>query len=250
MFIFLCLLLVSLSIQSAKAQDLYFEYRVSWEFIVIGKIEIWKKDGQAVAYARTTGLGAFIFPFKSLWRTETNQAGEPVRTEIEVLERGQPKRKCIFFDRKNGCVIKEKITFEKHRRDTFPANFPLFDELTGFLAALSLNWDSPGQVYTLPIFAGKKTHFARLLFKGQKKIKSFRGWEKVREIEVSLPFKSELIKRSQKIRVYLSMEGLPVVVEGDIRLGHLTAYLTRVSTSGSAPPPPEALLHSVLKALD
>jgi len=248
--LFLVLLFLCLAVPSVRAQDLYLEYRVVWEFIPVGKIEVWKKDGEAVAYARTTGLGAFIFPFKSLWRTEVNPAGEPLKTTIEVLERGHPKRKLIFFDREKGRVIKEKITPEKHRRESFAVKFPVFDELTGFLEALSLEWDSPGEVYTLPVFAGEKRHLSRLFLKGRKEIKSFRGWEKVCEIEVSLPFESELIKRSHKIRVYLSEEGLPVVVEGDIRLGHLTAYLVQALTSGSVPPPPEALLHNILKASD
>ena len=250
MWILLGLLWGVLLVRPAGAEDLYLEYRVSWSLVPLGKIELWEKEGQAVAYAYTTGLGALILPFKSLWQTEINRRGEPLRTVIEVLERGKAKRKCLYFDRQGGRVVKEKITPQKYRREVFSASFPIFDELSGFLAVRTLDWKAPGQTHLLPVFGGKKAHLARVRFKGRKEIRTFRGREKVAEIEVALPFESELLKRSPRIRMYLSADGLPVVVKGKIPLGHLTARLQRVLGAGSAPPPPKALLHSVLKAPD
>ncbi len=250
LFGLLILLFLGLFSFSARAEGLYLRYRVSWEFLPVGQIEIWKFKTQAIAYARTTGLGALIFPFKSLWRTETTLNGEPLRTEIQILEKGHPKRKRFLFERIPPRVIKEKVTPQKFRREIFEVSYPLYDELTGFLKALGFRWKHPGESRQLPVFAGKRVYFARLFYRGPKEVRTFRGWEEIKEVEVELPFESELIQRSRHIWVYLSPEGLPVMVAGRIRLGHLRAYLLKASDTDSAPPPPAALLRTPLPEPD
>ncbi len=246
----LLLFLLSGALAEPRAETRYFLFRVTWEFIPVGRIELWRSEQETVAYARTTGLGALIFPFRSLWRTVLDPKGYPRKTEIEILERNHPKRKILRFEPEKGLVIKEKITPRKHVRETFRVRYPLYDELTAFWATLAFPWKGPGDRMALPVFARGKVHRVSIVAKRLKEIKSFRGWERALEIEALLPFESELIKRSRNMKLYLSPEGWPLIGEGDIPLGHLKVYLEKALAGGDAPPPPEGLLHSTLKVLD
>ncbi len=234
----------------SRAETQYFLFRVTWEFLPVGRIELWRSEREAVAYARTTGLGALIFPFRSLWRTSLDPKGYPRKTEIEILERKRPKRKLLLFRPETGLVIKEKITPRKHVRETFRVSYPLYDELTAFWATLAFPWKGPGDRLTLPVFARGKVHRVSLVARRLKEVKSFRGWEKALEIEALLPFESELIKRSRKVKLHLSREGWPLKGEGDIPLGHLKVYLQKALAGGRVPPPPAGLLRRSWKAPD
>ncbi|RUM88850.1 MAG: hypothetical protein DSZ24_02565, partial [Thermodesulfatator sp.] len=87
----LFLLVFFLTARPALAAGRYFRLRVVWEFLPVGRIELWLTPSHLTTYAYTTGLGALIFPFRSLWRTEIDPQGFPRRTVIEVLEKGHPK---------------------------------------------------------------------------------------------------------------------------------------------------------------
>ncbi|QJA05968.1 DUF3108 domain-containing protein [Thermosulfurimonas marina] len=233
---------------SSLASGYYLRFRVAWEFIPVGRIELWLSPPRLTAYAYTTGIGAWIFPFRSLWRTEIDARGFPRRTVIEVLERGHPKRKEIVFFPEKGRVEKRKITPKKERREVFRARLPAYDELSAFYAVLKHPF-RPGETWVLSVFAGEGVHPTKVTARDFEKVKTFRGWEKALRLDIEFSFESELIRRSRRAKLYVR-EGLPLAGEGDISLGHLNIYLDRVSEIGSAPPPPASLLQPGWQAPD
>jgi len=214
----------------------------------VGRIELWLSPQRLTAYAYTTGLGALIFPFRSLWRTEIDPQGFPRRTVIEVLEKGHPKRKVIAFFPQEGRVEKLKVTPKKERRESFRTKLPAYDELSAFYAVLKHSF-RPGETLSLPVFAGEKVHPARVVARDWEKVKTYRGWEKALRLDIEFSFESELIRRSRRAKLWVR-KGIPLVGEGDIPLGHLNIYLEKVSEGGSFPPPPASLLQPGWQAPD
>ncbi|WP_363315414.1 DUF3108 domain-containing protein [Thermosulfurimonas sp.] len=213
-----------------------------WELIPVGQIELWKTPHQYIAYAHTTGLGALIFPFRSLWQTRIDGEGYPRITRIEVLERKHPKKKILYFYPREGKVIREKITPRKHLTETYAAPYPLYDELSGFWAAVTHPWHKPKETLLLRIFAGEKAHMVTVRALGYERIKTFQGWRRAFRIQADLPTASELIRHSRKAVLWLSPQGWPLAGEGKIPLGHLKVFLVKVLKGAHAPPPPKALL--------
>ncbi|MBX6423305.1 DUF3108 domain-containing protein [Thermosulfurimonas sp. F29] len=238
----LLFLMLPFSSFGTVAGPCYLRFRVTWEFIPVGRIELWNTGRELVAYSRTTGLGALIFPFRSLWRTRLDPRGFPLKTRIEVVERGHPKLKIFTFEVGKGRVVREKLTPHKRVREIYRIPLPAYDELSAFWATLAHPWKAPGERLLLPVFARGRIHRVTLEARAFEEIRTFRGWERALRLEALMPFESELIRRSRRLKLYLSPKGLPLAGEGDIPLGHLKVYLERVLAGSRIPPPPGALL--------
>ncbi len=243
----LALLVLFLWVSEVQAWDYYWQYQVKWGPMAVGKIELWIGEGEAIAYAYTTGLGAWLLPLKARWQLQTTPERVPLKSVIEVLERKKARLKLFYFEPSQGRIRWEKKDGKKKKRGEIKATFPVYDEFSAFLKTLSLLVPTRS-AFSLPVLAHQKIYQAEIQILRKEILHTFRGKEKTWVVKARLPFPSELIRRSREVTLWVSQDRIPVLVQGKIVLGHLTAVLTQILVGADIPPPPAGLLHSEWRA--
>ncbi|MEZ0344705.1 MAG: DUF3108 domain-containing protein [Caldimicrobium sp.] len=192
------------------------------------KISISEKEYKAIAY--TTGIGDIIYPYYAEWITSLDEKGYPLTAVIYSKDRFKERRKILYFDSKNQKVILEKI-LPKYKKKVFQIYFPVFDELSSFVYSWKLNYFSQKK-YNLPLYIDGEKHFVSIDYIGILNCKYNDQEMTCFNLMVELPEKSELLKRSRKVQVYLlDKEKIPVEITGSLPLfGNLKAYLKEVKT--------------------
>jgi len=222
--IFLYLLIIPLFMlwyQSVYAsQELFYE--IYYGPMKLGESKIVIKDKELKAVVYTTGIGNAIYPYYAEWTTNIDENGYPIKAIIYSKDRFKERKKIIYFLKGKNQVIVEKI-LPKPKKRTYTINFPVFDELSGFV----YSWSTNSKFYNIPLFIDGEKHFAVINYKGESMCKVNNSNEICESYLIHLPEVSELLKRAKEVKSYLSKnKRIPIILEGKLPLfGALRAEL-------------------------
>jgi len=219
------ILLLLLFWPASLLADLTLHYEIFYGPLKLGesKIIITPKEYKAIAY--TTGIGNTLYPYQAEWVTIINEKGYPLKAVISSKDRFKERKKIILFDQANHTVTIEKV-LPKPKKKNLQLPFPLFDELSAFVYAWNLNYSNQKE-FQLPLYIDEERHFTKVTYKNHTTCKFGNQSEACLEIEVLLPEKSELLKRSRLVTLFLSQKrNLPLELRGKLPLfGSLRAEL-------------------------
>lgn len=224
------LLLISTFILTKNSYSSYFFYEIYLGPIKVGEseISILKSSNTLSAKVYTTGLGDKIYPYYATWETKVEKNGYPIQTVIYSKERSKERKKILHFDSKNSVVYEEKILPEKENK-TIGVSFPIHDELSGFISVW--NWSKLPQKSSIPLYIKKERTFATVEIQTKEPCEFLNKEIMCKTIKVTLPEKSELLKRSKNVIIYMHHEEkFPVIIKGNLPLfGSLKAVLKNFS---------------------
>jgi len=227
--IFLFLVILT-SVLIKNSYSSYFFYEIYLGPIKVGEsqISISKNSNTLSAKVYTTGLGNMIYPYYATWETKVEKNGYPIQTIIYSKERSKERKKILHFDLKNSVVYEEKILPEKENKIII-VYFPIHDELSGFISVW--NWSKLSQKSTIPLYIKKERTFATVEIQTKEPCEFLNKKIMCQTIKVTLPEKSELLKRSKNVIIYMHPEGnFPVIIRGSLPLfGSLKAVLKSFS---------------------
>lgn len=208
----------------------YFFYEIYFGPFKVGEshIRIFKNSNILSAKVYTTGLGNRIYPYYATWETNIDKNGYPIQTTIYSKERSKERKKVLHFDPKNSVVREEKILPEKENK-TIKVSFPLHDELSGFIHIW--DWSKLPQKSSIPLYIKKERNFATVEIQSKEPCKFMNKEITCQRIKVTLPEKSELLKRSKEVIIYMHPEQkFPIIIKGRLPLfGSLKAVLKHFS---------------------
>lgn len=229
MTVFLTFFLVFLWV-SPSLGGFLLHYEIFYGPLKLGesKISISEREYKAIAF--TTGVGDIIYPYYAEWITTLDEKGYPLTAIIYSKDRFKARKKILYFDSKNQKVILEK-TLPKHKKQTFQISFPIFDELSSFVYSWKLNYSSQKK-YNLPLYIDGERHFVNIENIGILNCKYNNQETTCLNLMIELPEKSELLKRSRKVQIYLlDKEKIPIEIIGSLPVfGNLKGYLKEVKT--------------------
>ncbi len=191
------------------------------------KIRITPRKYEAIVYS--VGLGKIIYPYYAKWDTWVDEEGYPLKVLIYSKKRGKERKKLIKFNKKQNTVFYQKLLPKKKKPEIISVDFPVYDELSSFVRAISINYCYINKT-TLPVYIKKSRSF--IILKVEKETTCRIGKEKKKCIKVlvHLPKKSELLKRTSQIEMkILKGEKYPVELKGKLPLfGHLVGKLQKI----------------------
>jgi hypothetical protein len=192
------------------------------------QISILKSSNTFSAKVYTTGLGNMIYPYYATWETKVEKNGYPIQTIIYSKERSKERKKILHFDSKNSVVYEEKFLPEKENK-TVRVSFPIHDELSGFIYVW--DWSKLPQKSSIPLYIKKERKFATVEIQTKEPCEFLNKEIMCQTIKVTLPEKSELLKRSKNVIIYMHpQEKFPVIIKGNLPLfGSLKAVLKNFS---------------------
>jgi len=224
------LLVISTFILTKNSYSSSFFYEIYLGPIKVGEsqISIPKNSNTLSAKVYTTGLGNIIYPYYATWETKVDKNGYPIQTTIYSKERSKERKKILHFDSSNSVVYEEKILPEKETKIII-VNFPIHDELSGFISVW--NWSKLPQKSSIPLYINKERTFATVEIQTKEPCEFLNKKIMCQTIKVTLPEKSELLKRSKNVIIYMHPEGnFPVIIKGSLPLfGSLKAVLKNFS---------------------
>ncbi len=191
------------------------------------RIIITQKKYEAVVYS--VGLGRLMYPYYAKWDTWVDKKGYPIKVLIFSNKRGHKRKKLIKFNKKEEKVISQILLPEKEKPELISIKFPVYDELSSFVKAITLNYNIISQV-SLPVYIKKSRDY--IVLKVEKEITCSLGNEKKRCIKVlvHLPGKSELLRKTSDVEMEITKEkGYPVELKSKLPIfGHLVGKLLKV----------------------
>mgnify|MGYP001773017676 CR=1 FL=1 len=204
-------------------------YEIYYTTFKVGESKIYLSKNELKAIAYTTGLGNFIYPYYAEWVTTVDVNGYPITSTIFSQDRFKKRQKKLYFHPKEQKIIVEKI-LPQPKKKVYSISFPVFDELSSFVYSWKLNYNSHKE-YQLPLYIDGERHMANIKLIGNKTCKSLNKEELCLNLMVTLPEKSELLKRSNKVQIFLSeKDKIPLELIGTLPLfGSLKAYLKEIS---------------------
>lgn len=224
------LLVLSTFILTKHSYPSYFFYEIYFGPFKVGEsqISILKSSNTLSAKVYTTGLGNKIYPYYATWETKVDKNGYPIQTIIYSKERSKERKKILHFDSKNSVVYEEKFLPEKENK-TVRVSFPIHDELSGFISVW--DWSKLPQKYSIPLYIKKERTFAIVEIQTKEPCEFLNKEIMCQTIKVTLPEKSELLKRSKNVIIYMHPEEkFPVIIKGNLPLfGSLKAVLKNFS---------------------
>ena len=224
------LLAISTFILTKNSYSSSFFYEIYLGPIKVGEsqISILKSSNTLSAKVYTTGLGNMIYPYYATWETKVEKNGFPIQTIIYSKERSKERKKILHFDSKNSVVYEEKILPEKENK-TVRVYFPIHDELSGFISVW--DWSKLPQKSSIPLYIKKERMFAIVEIQTKEPCEFLNKEIMCQTIKVTLPEKSELLKRSKNVIIYMHPEEkFPVIIKGNLPLfGSLKAVLKNFS---------------------
>lgn len=223
--IFLLLFLIFLNIKSLFSADFTLYYDIYLGSLKLGESKIQIKNGTYEATAKTVGAGDLIYPYTAKWKTHVDKEGFPQKTIITSKDRFKEREKHIIFDSANSRVTVERIR-PKRSSQSFDLPYPLYDELSAFIASWYLDYQRNG-AFELPLYIDGERHQVKIKLKGRGTCSLGNQTKTCFEIGVTLPEKSELLKRSREVTLFLLQEErFPVEIRGSLPLfGSLRAKL-------------------------
>jgi len=220
---------VILNFVNIKKRNLELLYEVYWGPFKVGESHIVITPEKYTTHVYTAGLGKLFFPFYATWETWVDENGTPEKVIIFSNERGKKRKKIIKFDKQRGIVIYQKILPKKKAPEIIPVKFPVYDELSAFVAAFFIDYKKFPQA-KLPLYIKKEKHYVKLHFKKEVICKVEKKNKKCLKIEAHLPQKSELLKRTSDLEVLLlEKERYPFSLKGKLPIfGSLVGKLKKV----------------------
>jgi hypothetical protein len=225
---FLFLILLHMSAFAATS----LLYNIFWGPFRVGvaKIQIEKGYYRAITY--TVGLGNFFYPYYAEWTTFVDEKGMPVKSEIYSKHGKRIRKKVVRFERANSKVIYQKVLPKVEKPEVVNATYPLYDELSAFVNSFSLDYHKK-RLWTFPIMVKGKRCFVKVKFEKMitcPKTGVTKGKEHCLFLLVDLPQRSELLRHSKKVEIYLREDKkFPVLIKGHLPiLGSLNARLEKV----------------------
>jgi len=206
-------------------KNLKLYYKIYWGPIPLGKstITITPKKYTSVVY--TIGIGNLVYPFYAKWETWIDSTGHPVKILIYSRHRSKKRKKLILFYPQKREVIIKYLLPNPSTKEVKNISFPLYDELSAFVAAFFINYFKTPCV-RLPLYIRGTLSSVKIKVE---KIVTYKN-RRCFKIKVKLPKKSELLKRSSEVEVYLDINSrLPLVLKSGLPIfGSLTGKLIKL----------------------
>lgn len=208
-----------------------FFYEIYFGSIKLGESIIYIKKDSYEAIAKTVGTGNLIYPYFAKWITYITPDGLPQKSIISSKDRFKEREKHLIFDSINSKVIVERVR-PKISIQTYNLPFPLYDELSAFITSWHIDYYKNTN-YELPLYIDGERHQVKIRLKGKTSCILGNQTKTCFEIAVTLPEKSELLKRSKEITIILlTQERFPVEIKGSLPLfGSLKAKIKSYSTN-------------------
>lgn len=222
------ILFIILLIALLKSQ-LFAETRLDYEIffgpVKLGESQIIIDSYRYLAIAKTTGIGNTIYPYFAKWISEVNLQGYPVKTQIYSKDRFKEREKVVIFEPQQKRVLINKTLPKKTSKEIL-LSFPLHDELTAFIASWQLPYQN-NAIFELPLYIKEERHSVKIIFIRNSDCTFQNKIFSCYEILVHLPEKSELLKRSKEVRLFLwPEEKIPLEIRGTLPIfGSLSAKL-------------------------
>ncbi|MGC9141752.1 MAG: DUF3108 domain-containing protein [Caldimicrobium sp.] len=190
------------------------------------KIIVSNKEYKAIAY--TTKLGDLLYPYYFEWTTTINEKNYPLTSIIYSKDRFKERKKIIYFEQKKNEVIVEKI-LPKPKKISYQIPSPIFDELSSFVYSWKLDYFNKND-YQLPIYIDGERHFVYIKYSSVINCKFNNQTQECINLLIHLPEKSELLKRSKNVQIFLSKKDrIPIEIMGSLPIfGNLRAILKEV----------------------
>ncbi len=210
------LIAVLLIIKSHTGLTKEYFYEIFYGPFKIGEAKIIITSSKYTGIVYTVGWGNTIYSYYAQWETWVDEKGYPKKTIIHSKERNKERKKVLIFEPQKTLVRYQKVLPKPKPEKSYSLPFPLYDELSSFIASWKLNY-SPEKTYFLPIYVDGERHLVEI-----KLIKEFtyaidNQSIKCLELQVLLPQKSELLKRSNKVSIILSKEKkYPLELKGNL----------------------------------
>ncbi len=222
--IFLPIIFILILIKKTYSLSLFYEIylgplKVGESQIIINK---GKKAYHSSVY--TTGLGNVIYPYYATWEAFVDNLGYPLKSIIYSKDRHKERKKILYFDPKNSIIREEKILPEP-KIETKQIHFPIYDELTGFIA--TWNWENLSIKNYMPLYIKGERTFAEISIENDAICNYLNKEIQCKKIKVILPEKSELLKRTKYVTIIIDKEKkIPIEMYGKLPLfGSLKAIL-------------------------
>ena len=222
--LWLALFLIFLFNQTLPGETL-LHYEIFYGPIKLGESKIILNGREVTALAYTTGTGNLIYPYQAKWQSTLDNKGHPQKSFIYSKDPFKEREKILFFyPEKRQVQLKQRLPSPKEH--FYNTTFPLFDELTAFIASWHINY-AENSSYQIPIFIKGERHYAKLTYQNTISYKFNNTTKACLQIKTLLPEKSELLKRSKEIILILDKEDkIPLELRGSLPIfGSLTAKL-------------------------
>lgn len=205
--------------------EMVLHYEIFYGPLKVGesKIILSAKEYKAITF--TTGVGDLIYPYRAEWITLIDEKGYPLKTIIHSKDRFKERKKVILFNPKNQSILVEKL-LPTPKKKNFQIPFPIYDELTAFIASWKLNFKEQKE-HELPLYIDGEKYQVKIKYLNFGICKLFNQTESCYKLLAILPEKSELLKRSKEVQIELSSNWrVPIEIRGSLPLfGSLKAVL-------------------------
>lgn len=223
------LFLIITNIRTALSSEIQLYYDIYYSSIKLGESSIHIKNDTYEASAKTVGIGDKIYPYYAKWKTYVNKYGFPQKTIIISKDRFKEREKHIIFNSTDSKVTVERIR-PKRSMQSFNLTFPLYDELSAFITSWHFDYLKTSY-YEIPLYIDGERHSVKIKLKGVNSCSLGNHTKTCLEIGVTLPEKSELLRRSREVTILLLQEEkIPIEIRGSLPLfGSLRARLRSFS---------------------
>lgn len=228
---YLIIISIILSYNLAFSTEFTLHYDILLGSVKLGESTIQLRNNSYEARAKTVGPGDLIYPYSAKWITYIEKNGYPQKSIIISKDRFKQREKHIIFNSNNLKVIVEKIQ-PKRSSQSYDIPFPVYDELSAFVASWHLDYLKNGN-FELPLYIDGERHQVKIKLKGKISCNFNNQTKTCLEIGVILPEKSELLRRSREVTlILLQEERFPIEIRGKLPLfGSLKAKLRSLSVN-------------------
>ncbi len=220
-------LLVTSGRCAGKKEKLFYEIYYGPLKIGEATIEITSEKYTAIVY--DVGWIKWFFPYYAKWETWVDKNGYPKKVVIYSKERKKERKRIIYFKTSERKIVYQRILPEYKSPENISVNFPIYDELSALVHSFYINYAKYPQI-KLPLLIIENRAYMKLKFEKEIDCKFAKKEKRCLLIKVTLPKKSELLRRSSKAEMLLlKKERVPLELRGKLFiLGSLVGRLKKI----------------------
>ncbi len=227
----LCILFIVLLVlgRVSEGREIKLFYDIYWGPFKVGESQIYILSNKYVAIAYSLGIASSLFPFYAKWETWIDKEGYPEMSIIYSEEKNKKRKRILYFKKASNKIIIQKLLPTSKAPEEIYIEFPIYDELSSFLTSFFIDyWSFPKK--EIPIYVKKSREYVKLNFEKKLKCNFLEDQKTCLKVNVYLPEKSELLKRSSEVEmILLEKERFPLELKGRLPIfGSLIGKLNKI----------------------
>ncbi len=228
-FILIGFFLILISQGNCEVKKVKLFYDIYWGPFKVGESQIQILPDKYIAIVYSLGIVKSIFPFYAKWETWVDNEGYPEMSIIYSEEKNKKRKRILYFKKESNKIVLQKLLPDIKAPEEIFVKFPIYDELSSFITSFFIDYFSYPKK-ELPIYVKKSREYVKLNFDKKLECNFLKDKKMCLKINVYLPEKSELLKRSSEVEIFLlEKERYPLELKGKLPIfGSLTGKLNRV----------------------